>query len=85
MIKSNIGRVPTEFKEMYRLFLLWLYKKYFDNNPPKMLFHYTTQNGLLGIIKDKSLWLSDNRYLNDITEYNLAIDLVKSELKKREY
>jgi len=32
------------------------------------VYHYTSVDGLLGIIKSKSLWLSDYRYLNDSRE-----------------
>ncbi len=85
MTEPKIDKFPNEFKEMYRNFLLWLNRNFYKEVPQKSLFHYTTQNGLLGIIKSKKLWLSDNRYLNDMTEYNYVIDLVKGELKKRVY
>ena len=85
MTEPKIDKFPNDFKEMYRNFLLWLYRNFYKEVPHKTLFHYTTQNGLLGIIESKSLWLSDNQYMNDMTEYNHTIDLVKDELKKRGY
>ena len=85
MTEPKIDKFPNEFKEMYRNCLLWLYRNFYKEVPHKPLFHYTTQNGLLGIIESKSLWLSDNQYMNDMTEYNHTIDLVKDELKKRGY
>ncbi len=85
MTEPKIGKFPIEFKEMYREFLSWLNKNIYKKVPQEMLFHYTTQNGLLGIIKSKSLRLSDNQYLNDMTEYNHTIDLLKDEFEKRGY
>ncbi len=32
------------------------------------LFHFTDINGLFGIIKDDSLWLSERNYMNDIND-----------------
>lgn len=74
MTEPKINKFPNEFKEMYRNFILWLYRNFYKEVPHKTLFHYTTQNGLLGIIESKSLWLSDNQYMNDMTEYNHTID-----------
>ena len=33
-----------------------------------LLYHYTTQEGLLGIIDKRCIWASHIRYLNDLTE-----------------
>jgi hypothetical protein len=50
------------------------------------LYHYTTQAGLLGIAKDRVLWMTDIRHLNDSTEFDYAIGFVrgKIDLKLRE-
>ena len=34
----------------------------------KILYHYTTPEGLLGILKNKELWYSHIDYLNDESE-----------------
>ena len=34
----------------------------------KRLYHYTTWNGLLGILKNQSLWATHHRFLNDYSE-----------------
>ncbi len=47
----------------------------------KTLYHYTTQEGFLGIIKNKEIWASHTQYLNDQKEYVHAIDLVKHVLE----
>lgn len=43
---------------------------------PRQLFHYTNQAGLLGMVKTKRMWASNIWYLNDLTESQLAVDLL---------
>lgn len=38
------------------------------SDTPDSLFHYTTAEGLLGILKSSQLWASDLRFLNDVQE-----------------
>ena len=38
-----------------------------------MLYHYTSLEGLLGVINSKSIWASHCKYLNDSLE-NLGSD-----------
>jgi hypothetical protein len=40
------------------------------------VFHYTDSAGLLGILSSKSLFATDYRYLNDISEGSLIRDLI---------
>lgn len=47
------------------------------------LYHYTSQAGLLGILKSRQLWMTNILYLNDSTEFTHTIDLVKTELNDR--
>lgn len=42
---------------------------------PKVLYHYTSFAGFQGIIESKSLWATDIRYLNDVSEFKHAISL----------
>src|SRR5262249_47518976 len=41
----------------------------------KNLYHYTTQEGLLGIAKTRSLWTTSIIHLNDSAEYKYALAL----------
>lgn len=43
---------------------------------PRQLFHYTNQAGLLGMVETKRMWASNIWYLNDLTESQLAVDLL---------
>jgi hypothetical protein len=46
----------------------------------RTIFHYTSQEGLLGIVNDKAIWLSSIRHLSDATEFGYALDLVRRKL-----
>lgn len=55
-------------------------KEILQRTPPSVLYHYTTQQGLLGIISDKEIWATHTQYLNDAREFRHALDIVKQEL-----
>ncbi len=42
---------------------------------PSMLYHYTTQVGLMGIVESKEIWATQIEYLNDGMELIYAFDL----------
>jgi hypothetical protein len=54
--------------------------------PPPMLYHYTTESGLRGILESGTLWFSDIFAQNDPSELRhglgIAIDLLKSRITK---
>jgi hypothetical protein len=50
---------------------------------PPILYHYTSQLGLKGMLNTKTIWASKIHYLNDSKEFALALDLTRRELKKR--
>ncbi len=58
-------------------------KEVLSQEPTKTLYHYTTQAGLLGILRDKHIWATHTQYLNDAKEYLHAIDVVIAEIVKR--
>jgi hypothetical protein len=53
-----------------------------SRKPEKPLYHYTTQTGLLGIIKDRQVWATHTQYLNDRREFLHAVDLVRGEIQR---
>jgi hypothetical protein len=63
--------------------------RFFGHTPPRektvpeRLFHYTTQRGLLGILRDQEIWMTHTQYLNDVTEFHHAIDLVTDEIERQ--
>lgn len=54
-----------------------------DEVPKKPLYHYTDQNGLLGIIKSKEIWATHHQCLNDTQEFLHAKELVRREIGRR--
>ncbi len=54
-----------------------------ENPPPNILYHYTTQHGLLGILKEKALWVTNLHYLNDPTEFIYSIALAKKRFQDK--
>jgi hypothetical protein len=55
----------------------------FSDIPKGLLYHYTTLNGLLGIVRSNTLWASDIRYMNDSAELKHSADLIRVEVQKR--
>jgi hypothetical protein len=51
--------------------------------PSTPLYHYTTQDGLLGILKGNCIWATNINYLNDSSDYQLACDLAKEVLDEK--
>jgi len=54
-----------------------------SETPPALLYHYTDQNGLLGIIKNREIWATHHQCLNDTQEFLHAKDLIRSEIDHR--
>jgi hypothetical protein len=52
-----------ESESMSREDLLW---------NPQTLYHYTTREGLLGILCSGTVWTTNIRFLNDASEYTYA-------------
>jgi len=50
-------------------------------NKPKIIYHYTTKEGLIGIFKNKSLWMTKIHYLNDASELTRPLSMARDFLK----
>ncbi len=46
-----------------------------NRTEPVLLYHYTTQDGLLGIIEKQEFWATDVRFLNDTEEFESGIKI----------
>lgn len=55
----------------------------YSDIPQERLYHYTTFNGLLGIVDTSSLWASDIRYMNDSAELKHTANLIANEVTNR--
>jgi len=53
------------------------------------LVHYSSLQGLLGIVQSQGFWLSDIRFLNDVEEYDngkiFSLDVIENFLKNSDY
>jgi hypothetical protein len=54
-----------------------------SDTPTHPLYHYTTQKGLLGIVKEREIWATHHQYLNDTQEFLHAQALFRDEIEKR--
>jgi hypothetical protein len=72
---AEIGKAQTK--------AMWPYFLPGAAAPPETLHHYTTAAGLIGILRSKSLWASDCRFLNDRSELVYGHNLVKDYLVKQ--
>jgi hypothetical protein len=52
----------------------------FERVPPDTLYHYTGPTGLVGIVQKEELWATKIQYMNDATEFGLAIRLARGVL-----
>jgi hypothetical protein len=52
----------------------------FSQKPDKTLYHYTSQAGLLGILKTKRLWLANLSFLNDSMEFRYTTELMRMKI-----
>lgn len=60
-----------------------LIKSLSSKRPPRLLYHYTSSSGLLGILKSKSIWATSIRFLNDSTEFSLALKIAQEVIQDR--
>src|SRR6266699_2930071 len=54
-----------------------------DESPSDHLYHYTSLNGLRGILESRAFWATDIRYMNDMSEAGYASNVVLDALKNR--
>jgi hypothetical protein len=51
-----------------------------EEQPPGYLYHYTTAQGLLGIVQSRQIWATNVLYLNDASELSDARDILRAVL-----
>jgi hypothetical protein len=50
---------------------------------PEILYHYTSADGLCGIVESRAVWASIIHFLNDAEEFQYAISIEQELLKER--
>ncbi len=51
-----------------------------EEDLPKVLYHYTAAAGLQGILRTRTMWATDVRYLNDAAELQHGLRIVAAEV-----
>src|ERR1035441_9565471 len=49
---------------------------------PAVLYHYTTAEGLLGILNEQAFWATDCEFLNDSSEMRYGLQLFTHKLRE---
>jgi len=47
-----------------------------------LVYHYTTAEGLKGIIENRCIWATNVNFLNDASEYHHGVEIVREEIKE---
>jgi hypothetical protein len=55
---------------------------HYSRRPDRVLYHYTSADGLYGIVNNKTLWATQIQYLNDAKEFLHAVDLADFEVNR---
>jgi hypothetical protein len=58
-----------------------LFEEHLSKIVPSRLNHYTNQLGLLGIVEREKLYATKVQYMNDATEFSLALDLAAQRIQ----
>jgi hypothetical protein len=58
------------------------WKKADEYEQSGLIYHYTSLEGLIGIVQDDCLWLTDYSYLNDPKELVYGSDLIKTAIQE---
>jgi hypothetical protein len=63
--------------------LSWKGQLAFREFLPETLFHYTSWNGLYGVVSSGKLWGTNYRYLNDLSEIDYGRELALETVRER--
>jgi hypothetical protein len=58
------------------------FAEHLQQPPPEFLYHYTSQDGLLGIVKSGTLWSTNIFYMNDSTEFRQPLGMLRERVNK---
>ena len=53
-----------------------------SNTPPNILWHYTSTQAAADIITNDELWVTDQRFLNDTSEFSHGLEIYCTEAEK---
>jgi Protein of unknown function (DUF2971) len=73
-IKEICRAIESRFEELARA------EAEADEQAPDLLYHYTSAEGLLGIVRSREIWSTSVLYLNDASELSHATEVLTAEL-----
>jgi hypothetical protein len=47
---------------------------------PEVIYHYTNQSGLIGVLENRELWATKIQYMNDASEFRIAFQMLEKHL-----
>src|ERR1035441_5092669 len=50
-----------------------------------LVYHYTAAEGLKGIIENRCIWATNVNFLNDFSEYQYGVEVVREGIKKLDF
>ena len=59
-------------------------QKTIKTEKPNIIYHYTTADAFINILKERSLWASDIHYMGDTTELTQPLDLAEAAIEMTE-
>jgi hypothetical protein len=68
--------------DVARIYALWQAWERMHQDPPRLLYHYTSAEGLLGMLEGRQLWATNVRFMNDTTELGYGIGQVREVLQE---
>ncbi|HEY7170457.1 MAG TPA: DUF2971 domain-containing protein [Vicinamibacterales bacterium] len=57
---------------------VWTAWEALHEKPPATLYHYTTADGLIGILQSRQIWATNVRFMNDTSELAYGIRMVRA-------
>ncbi len=69
--------IKGEDAPIVRPFLPPSFVGHLDAIAPTIVYHYTDQNGLMGIVRENSIWATQIQYLNDSTEMQRIFKIIE--------
>jgi hypothetical protein len=80
-VPSKVIWADSDFKK--KVTLPKSFQSHLKKSKPKILYHYTSQEGLLGIVAKSELWATKVQYMNDATEFGIALKIADECLSER--
>src|SRR5712671_6860096 len=68
--------------DVARIYAVWQAWERMHRDPPRLLYHYTSADGLLGMLEGRQLWATNVRFMNDTSELGYGIGLVREVLRE---